>query len=421
MRRRQAFWRTRAFDGELGVELISRDEYNEWRSLQRLAPIAVSQDRAETDELVIDLTGLAAQLTDDAAVEPWRPVIGGNAAGFVTLLDADGVETPPAPAAINITAYEEHLDPTLLPDSDGHKRTGERAIVKTWASYWSFEAFEERRIEEMDHLSGGMAIVVHPRFDDDLEINNGAATLTLLPDGSAAVEINSQAGAVSVANPDPSLGAPPEVVLATISQRGDLEIVREASSTLDGGAEVLDDDAVVELVQQLEVVALQWRQRLNNSLSTTQEVEVVTLDFEFKTMGAGWPALVSDQVLPQRLVMKQARSLDPGLRGVPADVAALDVPRDVLARASFVERVTCGSGSSTSVSVEVTTDPFLPPELGYSQNPLVVRRAICLRSSKHLFPRLQPVNAPNQASIAALAVVTNSTNLAPSVGESAAS
>jgi hypothetical protein len=113
MRRRQAYWRTRASDGELGVELISRDEYNEWRSLQRLAPIAVAQDRAETDELVIDLAGLAAQLTDDAAVEPWRPVIGGNAAGFVTLLDDDGVETPPAPAAINITAYEEHLDSVL--------------------------------------------------------------------------------------------------------------------------------------------------------------------------------------------------------------------------------------------------------------------------------------------------------------------
>jgi hypothetical protein len=67
------------------------------------------------------------------------------------------------------TSYTGYLRPEAQADPDDRDNTIESAIQKAWASYWSFEAFEERRAEQIDHLSGAMGLVVHARFDDDLE------------------------------------------------------------------------------------------------------------------------------------------------------------------------------------------------------------------------------------------------------------
>ncbi|MBZ0254236.1 MAG: hypothetical protein K8I02_12925, partial [Candidatus Methylomirabilis sp.] len=55
-------------------------------------------------------------------------------------------------------------------------RTIDKAIQATWGSYWGFAAFEERRIGGIAHLTGRMAVLVHPRFDDDKEAANGVVT-----------------------------------------------------------------------------------------------------------------------------------------------------------------------------------------------------------------------------------------------------
>src|SRR5690606_1673095 len=52
------------------------------------------------------------------------------------------------------------------------------ALRKTWASYFGVEAFEERHRSGMDHLAGDMAVLVHARFDDELEDANGVFTFT---------------------------------------------------------------------------------------------------------------------------------------------------------------------------------------------------------------------------------------------------
>ena len=257
------------------------------------------------------------------------------------------------------------LDPELQPDEGDHDNTVERTIKKTWASYWSFEAFEERRLENVDHRSGGMGVLVHPRFDDDLENNNGVATLTLLPDGHADrthVVINVQEGDVSVANPEVESGVLPEQILVRVSSQGGLiQIERQAPSTLvDEGDVVLDDGAVVELLSQLSSVARLWRERVNADLPVEQQVQIVTLDFEFKTMAAGWPALADGSVRPARLVVKQARSLDPGLRGIPAAVLAMPIPRDVLARAILVDEITCDGATG----IEVVTGTTMTADVG---------------------------------------------------------
>ena len=74
------------------------------------------------------------------------------------------------------------IDPFAQPEQDDQKKSIEFTIKKTWASYWSFEAFEERRLANIDHESGGMGVLVHARFDDPLEVNNGVATFAISPD-----------------------------------------------------------------------------------------------------------------------------------------------------------------------------------------------------------------------------------------------
>ena len=274
------------------------------------------------------------------------------------------------------TSYTGYLHPEELPDPDDHDNTIERALLRAWGSYWSFEAFGERRLAQIDHFSGAMGLTVHARFDDDLELNNGVATYTFMPGGDpddAVVEINVQDGAVAVTNPDSEDVELPEVIRVT-RRGGKVTVERVAGSTLlaDGEA-VLDDDAVDELFAQVDAVADVWRTRLNASLATEQQVQTVVLDFEFKTVDEGWPRLVDGaEPYPQRLVLRQVRSLDPGLRAFSPEARALAVPRDVLMRASLVERVRCtAAGQAATEHIEVRTDPMLLPDMGYTDSPFV--------------------------------------------------
>jgi hypothetical protein len=274
--------------------------------------------------------------------------------------------------------------PDIQVDEDDHKKSIEWAVKATWASYWGFEAFEERRTAGIDHRSGGMAVLVHPRFDDAHELANGVLTFTILPAGAShpySMVLNVQAGAVSVANPDPSLGALPEVITVTSNESGGIDIEWQAPSNLvSPGERVLSDAQVEELYRQARTVTLAWRYRVNAALAPAQRIETLTLDFEFKHMAAGWPQYRGDVSIPERparLVFKQARTLEPGLRQVPLEVRQLPIRRDVLARARLVERVRCevatAAGAETASSViEVLTDPLLVPDVGFATEPYVV-------------------------------------------------
>lgn len=267
--------------------------------------------------------------------------------------------------------------PDLQVDNDDQKKSIAWALKATWASYWGFEAYEERNREKVDHRSGGMGVLVHARFDDQLELANGVFTFTVEPEAAAVdytMTINAQAGAVSVANPDPTLGAVAEVLV--ITQAGATEPVierRVASNLVPAGRAVLSDGNALELFEQARAVALLWRARVNGALPPSHEVTTLTLDFEFKDMDAGWPAIAGQARRPARLVIKQARSLEPGLRGVPAVIVDLPIPRDVLSRARLVERISCDLPDAGDVSwVEVLTDPLLVPDVGYGVEPLIV-------------------------------------------------
>ncbi|HRD99974.1 MAG TPA: hypothetical protein PLV68_01675, partial [Ilumatobacteraceae bacterium] len=180
------------------------------------------------------------------------------------------------------TSYTGYLDPTALPDKDDHDKTIERAILRAWGSYWSFEAFEERRLAGIDHLSGAMGLTVHARFDDELELNNGVVTYTATPGGQpgdADVVVNVQDGDVDVTNPDPEQIELPEIINVRV-RSGVVSIERQASSTLvPDGAVVLTDTAVRALIDQVGAVADTWRTRINAALSPDQQVQTFVLDF----------------------------------------------------------------------------------------------------------------------------------------------
>ena len=86
-------------------------------------------------------------------------------------------------------------------------------------------------------------------------------------------------------------------------------------------------------------------------------------------MDTGWPALRDGSTQPPRMILKQSRSLDPGLRRIPENVRQGPFPRDILDRASSVEEIRCSTGDFEIIIWEARTNPLALPDLGHSQLP----------------------------------------------------
>jgi hypothetical protein len=277
--------------------------------------------------------------------------------------------------------YESHtgfLDPPRASDDDVAT-----ALRKTWASYWGLEAFEERRLANADHLSGAMAVVVHANFPDEQEVDNGVALFTILPPrsqtttspGGFVLEVNQQKGSHSVTNPPPGSPHLPEIdrvvvdIVDGAEQAPRIERVRASTLVLPGDV-VLDDATLLRMFADARAVTVAWLAAENAALLQTRRETTLTLDFETRTVAAGWPALRSGVVLPSRLVWKQARPLEPAAI-VPDDVKTLPIPGDVLARARAVDRTRCEGADVVVTAVRVTTDDGMSPDLGFSDAPFV--------------------------------------------------
>jgi hypothetical protein len=256
------------------------------------------------------------------------------------------------------------LDPAAQIDPMDQRQSVEWAVKKTWASYWSIEAFEERALENVDHLSGNMGVVVQPRFQDGSELSNGVFLFTLHGD-DAVMNLNVQVGALSVTNP--SSTQLPEVVEVAVRNGATTPVITRLrpSTVVPAGTQVLSDDLLLEMFAEGREVATKWLARENAKRPETQHANTQVLDFEFRRVPEGWP-LLKVGVLPSRVVLKQTRSLEPGLRGTSAEVLAMPFPKDLLARSRKVERRTCESSAFKAVLAEALTDPLSSPDLGHS-------------------------------------------------------
>jgi len=267
----------------------------------------------------------------------------------------------------------------------GDTRTLEVAIKRTWSSYWGMEAFEERRLAGITHQNGNMGVVVHARFDDDQELSNGVYTLTLLPDdvpGRAVLEMNAQKGALSVTNPPPGVFALPEVSRVHIDDDGGFSVERVADSTETApGEQVLNDGELIFIATDALAIAEAWLDEANADLLSAQKARAVVLDYEYREMDEGWPALASGNAFGVRLVTKQVRSLEPSIARIPIQLRSQPFPRDVLLRARTIDRTVC-TGVDVDVSVlESTTDPLLAPDLGYGTAPFTAFASLTAKSS----------------------------------------
>lgn len=313
----------------------------------------------------VDLEGITAGLEDAFGI--YAPEQGLRFRSSSNIEDAEGFN--------GAGLYTSNTGYLRADELSGSKRdeTVEWAIKETWASYWGFEAFEERRLARADHLLGSMGIVVHASIPDEIELSNGVFTFTVLPPdhpaGDAVLEVNVQEGALSVTNPPPGDTNLPEVD-RVVADGDSLALARVRGSTLlPAGDVVLSDAQLLQLFDEAARVTALWLATENDALPASQRRSTLTLDFELREVREGWPRLASTNQYGSRVVVKQARTLEPSLVRVPAIVQAMPFPRDVLARARRIEQRRCEGESAAVIVTDAITDPTKAPDMGFAVAP----------------------------------------------------
>jgi hypothetical protein len=128
------------------------------------------------------------------------------------------------------------------------------AIRETWSTVWLFRTFEERRYYGVDHLSVGMALLVHENFPDE-EANGVAVTNNPFdPSGlSPAFYVNVQTGGVAEVVHPPS-GVTSDQFLSYFSLPNQPTAFLSHSNLVDDGATVLTARQVHDLGVALNAI-----------------------------------------------------------------------------------------------------------------------------------------------------------------------
>ena len=162
-------------------------------------------------------------------------------------------------------------------------------IRKVWASVWSFKAFEERTLWNINHMSVQMAVAVHEAYPD--EVANGVIITQNIADYSVAgIYANIQVGETSITNPEG--GELPEIISIIPSpppQRGVQSVLLQHSS-LSPDSLILTDGEIYMLYQMV--------MQIQNRFAVLYNVysDALALDIEFKVMGED-----------RKLIFKQVR------------------------------------------------------------------------------------------------------------------
>lgn len=161
-----------------------------------------------------------------------------------------------------------------------------REIRKVWASVWSFKAFEERSLWNIDHFSVQMGVAVHKGYPD--EGGNGVVVTQNIADFSVAgYYVNVQKGETSITNPEDN--SRPEI-FSIVPSKGSVQTVRLQYSSLSPEAPIMDDAKTKELYVFCRKIQRHFAKLYGKS------EEGMALDIEFKIMGE-----------EQKLEFKQAR------------------------------------------------------------------------------------------------------------------
>jgi hypothetical protein len=168
--------------------------------------------------------------------------------------------------------------PSLCNPDELGERGVYRAIQRVYASFYFRNAYFERLRRGVNEQNVGMGVLVHYSVPDPEELANGVATLTLGELSGSSADLVSQAGAVSVTNPDGS--ALPEQVIIN-RDGGTYMATVEGSSLLPLGANVLEFEAEYSrLMDVFDSVANQYT-------LATGKTRPFALDFEYKKIAPG--------------------------------------------------------------------------------------------------------------------------------------
>ncbi len=154
------------------------------------------------------------------------------------------------------------------------------------------------------------------------------------------------------------------------ASNGALPIQRQSlSSLMKAGQQVISDADLRELFKLADALTTAHLAQDNAGVPAAQQRRALVMDFEFRRVLAGWPALKQGQN-PPRFVIKQARPLEPSPH-VSAELRAAPIPHDVLSRARRIETRRCTAAGLELSALSVFTNPDALPDLGYSQRPLL--------------------------------------------------
>jgi hypothetical protein len=170
--------------------------------------------------------------------------------------------------------------------ASGDRRASAR-IREVWASVFSFRAFEERTLWNVEHRAVRMGVAVDEAIDD--EVANGVLiTQNIANPGSEGLYVNVQQGEVEVTNPES--GAIPEIFSIVPAPAGGVQVVRQRYSSLSPGAPLLSEQEVGALADAAQRVHAHFAPLYSGAAGT------FALDLEFKFHGPS-----------RKLLIKQAR------------------------------------------------------------------------------------------------------------------
>ena len=191
---------------------------------------------------------------------------------------------------------EDPAGPSRCNPEQPEKRGVFRALRRVYASFYNDNAFLERLRHGVDEATVGMGVLAHYSYPDEIEWANGVATFTVdrrTEQRRVEGRLVTQAGAVSVANPD-TAARPEQVTFSRFSSWGPFFEVVSRSSLVPLGGTVLGWPREYEqLYSLLDAAAAEFA-------VVFPEKRRVTLNFEYK------------RVAPGRLEVKQIREI-PGI------------------------------------------------------------------------------------------------------------
>jgi hypothetical protein len=170
--------------------------------------------------------------------------------------------------------------PSVCDPTESRERGVFRAMRKVYGSFYNDNAYLERLRHRVDESQVGMALLVHHSTPDEFELANGVATVAVAKgdtpqERSLNFTLVTQAGAVSVANPDST--AIPEVVRADIWGGSEPWLTHQKQSSLVPlGAKVMTWESEYRvLVRLLDKAAQAYEAEFPSKRQ-------FTLDFEYK-------------------------------------------------------------------------------------------------------------------------------------------